>query len=169
MFQLRHAKGSPRRNHLLLEQRRVLFMKHFTSCCKQQRLGTVNVKSILLNQHAQLTLYGSSTKGIASSSSLRHDTSWYGYDPLSSNSISFSMTASTGGVPSSSGIGFAPCRRRIMRTSGADACSATRSGDAFPHDSMGTSINLQLNNDKCSAVRDISLFLRNVAAINHEL
>lgn len=33
-------------------------------------------------------------------------------------------------------------RNKIINSSGSVACKATRNGDAFPHDSIGTSINL---------------------------
>jgi hypothetical protein len=45
--------------------------------------------------------------------------------------------------PPSIGLGFAPNLKRIIKISGALACKQTRNGEEFPHDSIGTSTNLQ--------------------------
>lgn len=155
MLKLRHSKHSVCWNETLRQQGRVFLQEHFFPWLIHKRLwgwkrewrrNWSEKHKDFISRHTSrkslLTLNGISTIEIDRIIMLRHETSWYGYDLLSSYSASFSISAWTGGVPPSSGVGFAPCRSRIMRMSGAEACIETLNGDALPHDSIGTSMKL---------------------------
>lgn len=129
------------------------------------------MRDVLLNLLDYLTLKGRSTTGATRNRILKQDTSAAEY-PRCSSSSSLSSKATTKLEPSSCGRGLAPnlqeegksiqskdafvCQmfvvslslnisylNRMRSISGAEACRATRRGDALPQDSMGTSMNLR--------------------------